>query len=324
MTQPNVSHSDICERYKLPEGTKRILHEIANSSPLGTSVVINLFAEALKTLSEETAANSGRELISQGVALLDYFEHTRGQYTAAVDNCFRPCHRNLTGIENETMANVRRVLLTCAQQLQEERIVRIKALIDHAAKYLAGARRLLLYDYSSTVMSITRELLRQECKLELVASESRTADGGRPIVEEASKMGCKVRYIPDAAIAQAIQDCDGVLVGVETVFLDGSFSNTVGTLGVAIHAKHFEIPFLPATESVKASPNRDHAPDNIQVKKDMRTLLTTSLVHSENARIDTSYPAIEIVPGNLVTAYLTEYGTLGPANIWAVARGSVT
>lgn len=324
MTKLNIPHSVIYERYKLPEGTKRILHKIANSSPLGTSIVMNLFAEALRTLAEESSATSGRELINQGVALLNYFEHTRGQYTAAVDNCFRPCHRKLTRIENETTANVRRVLLTCAQRLQEERIVRIKALFVRAAKHLSGARRLLLYDYSSTVMGITRELLRQQHNLELVVSESRTADGGRPIVEEASKMGCTVRYIPDAAIAQVIQDCDGVLVGVETVFPDGSFSNTVGTLGVAIHAEHFEIPFLPATESVKASPNRDHEHDNIEMKKDMTTLLTTSLVHPENVRIDTSYPAIEIVPGELVTTYLTEHGALGPAEVWAVARGPET
>ena len=168
-------------------------------------------------------------------------------------------------------------------------------------------------------MGVVYELMKHTSTLEVIVSESRTADGGKPIVEEAIKIGCEVSYIPDTAISHVMKDCDVVLVGVETVFPSGSFTNTVGTLGVAICAQYFGVPFMPVTETLKASNDMDENLDYGSVEKDLVDLLNNNWEFNKE-RVVTCYPAIELISGTLVTSYITEHGNINPDEFCDMAQ----
>ena len=73
-----------------PDGVRVILDKVNKSGPLGTSAVVSLFVDCLLTLTEDSSAQSSRELFCEVVDLLDYFHSTRGQYSVAVENSFQP------------------------------------------------------------------------------------------------------------------------------------------------------------------------------------------------------------------------------------------
>ena len=153
-------------------------------------------------------------------------------------------------------------------------------------------------------------------KLELVVPESRTCDGGLPILRQGMELARRLWLIPDVTLAFAMPRCDAVLVGVETFFSDGSFTNTVGSLTIAVVANHFAVPFYAVTDLTKAdlAGSKD-----IQPQRTFSQPLTGRSELTDEDRIETSYPPLEAVPARLLTAYITEKGIVDPARIRSVA-----
>ena len=303
----------------LPPSVSELLASTENSGPHGTSTVIGMFGRALELLASDSAAATGPDLARQALALVDYALESRGRFTAAVSNSFASLRSQLCAMHADAtgLDQVRRALRSFSRDLETERQQRLRAITAVGAQLLAAAKTFLLYDYSSTVMEVVAALADGGTGLSLVVPESRTCAGSLPILRRANKLGCRSRLLPDAAFAHAMPDCDAALVGVETFFADGSFTNTVGTLTTAIVAKHFGVPFYAVTDLTKAAATdgRDTQPQRA---------FTEPLAGSRDLpgrhQLDLEYPPLERVPGHLVTGFVTEKGVFEPARVWAAAR----
>lgn len=207
-------------------------------------------------------------------------------------------------------------LLDFSRRLESDRHDRLNAIATAGAAQLAEAESLLLYDYSSTVFKVIAALVKGNENLKLVVPESRACDGGLPILRQGLELACRLWLIPDVSLALAMPRCDAVLVGVETFFSDGSFTNTVGSLTTAIVASHFAVPFYAVTDLTKAdlAGSREAQPQQTfsEPLAGQRELIDVD-------RIETTYSPLERVPARLVTAYVTEKGFVEPAGIWSAA-----
>ena len=76
---------------------------------------------------------------------------------------------------------------------------------------------------------------------------------------------------------------------------------------------------MPATETLKASNDMDENFDYGGVQKDLVDLLNNNWELNKE-RVVTNYPAIELIPGTLVTAYITEYGNVKPDEFCDIAQ----
>lgn len=301
-----------------PPPVRQLMEAIECSGPLGTSTVIGMYGRALEMLAVDSTARSGRELAEQALNLIGYFLKTRGRFTVAVANSFAALRIQLDGMRagDRNVEEVSLALRDFHRGLVSDRQDRLDAIAAAGANELSGADSLLLYDYSSTVFKVVAALAKENGNLLLVVPESRTCDGGLPILRHGKELACRQWLVPDAALAFAMPKCDAVLVGVETFFRDGSFTNTVGSLTTAIVANHFAVPFYAVTDLSKADHggSRDAQP--------MRTFDEPLAGHSElldGDRIGTTYPPLEKTPGNLVTAYITEKGVVRPDRVWSTA-----
>jgi len=313
-TQPN----DNGQLASFPPPVSQLMEVIESSGPLGTSAVIGMYGQALEMLAAESTARSGRELAEQALILISYFLKTRGRFTVAVANSFAALRTQLDEMRagDSNVAEVSLALRDFHRGLASDRQERLDAIAAAGANQLSGADSLLLYDYSSTVFKIVAALAKENGNLQLIVPESRTCNGGLPILRHGKELACRQWLVPDAALAFAMPKCDAVLVGVESFFRDGSFTNTVGSLTTAIIANHFAVPFFAATDLSKADhgQSRDAQPE--------RTFREPLAGHSElldGDRIGTTYPPLEKTPGNLVTAYITEKGVLEPDRVWSTA-----
>lgn len=138
----------------------------------------------MELLATESKTRSGSELAVQAVALIDYFLDTRGRFTVAVANNFTSLRTQIeelrVAVRSEEKVN--RALLEFSLRLELGRKKGLKAIAAAVAAQLAGARSLLLYDYSSTVFEVVAALARSNESLKLVVPESRSALGGLPIL----------------------------------------------------------------------------------------------------------------------------------------------
>jgi methylthioribose-1-phosphate isomerase len=99
-------------------------------------------------------------------------------------------------------------------------------------------------------------------------------------------------------------------VGADRIAANGDVANKIGTLGVAIGAKHFAIPFYVAapvsTIDVKIASGRD-----IPIEERGGEEITEGFGRrTAPAGVDAYNPAFDVTPAELVTAIITERGVL--------------
>ncbi len=147
----------------------------------------------------------------------------------------------------------------------------------------------------------------------IVIPESRAIDGGRRFMAALSDLGVAILFLPDAALEYAVSRADAVLLGAESVTLDGGISNTVGSTLAARAAAARGVPVYGAADLFKVGGRRaDELPDPAPRRYDF--------LLKEGEKCSTEAPELEIVPPDLVTAILTEAGPVAPRDLAAALR----
>jgi methylthioribose-1-phosphate isomerase len=152
-------------------------------------------------------------------------------------------------------------------------------------------------------------------KFHVFADETRPLlQGARITAFELHANGIPVTAICDnmAATVMSQGKVQAVIVGTDRVAANGDVANKIGTLNVAILARHFGIPFYVAapTSSIDMAiaTGRD-----IPIEQRDPTEITRGLGRQITPDgIDVYNPAFDVTPAELVTAIITEKGVLRP------------
>lgn len=153
----------------------------------------------------------------------------------------------------------------------------------------------------------------QGVKFSVYADETRPLlQGARLTSWELQRAGLDVTLITDnmAASMMAAGRIQLVIVGTDRVAANGDVANKIGTLGVAILARHFNIPFYVACPSSTV----DLAtPGGAEIEIEERK---AEEVTSFGARrtapegVHVANPAFDVTPNALVTGLITERGII--------------
>ena len=148
-------------------------------------------------------------------------------------------------------------------------------------------------------------------KFHIYADETRPLlQGSRITAYELQQNGIPVTVICDGMAATVMRQgkVRGVIVGTDRVAANGDVANKIGTLGVAILARHFGLPFFVAapTSSIDLSlatggqiPIEERAATEVSAGFGRQTAPANAAVYN---------PAFDVTPHDLVTAIITENG----------------
>ena len=150
-------------------------------------------------------------------------------------------------------------------------------------------------------------------KFHVFADETRPLlQGSRITAYELKQNGIPVTVICDNMAATVMRDgkVNAVIVGTDRVAANGDVANKIGTLNVAILARHFGVPFLVAapTSSIDLSIATG---DQIPIEqRDGREISEGFGKQTAPADVDVYNPAFDVTPAALVTAIITERGVV--------------
>jgi methylthioribose-1-phosphate isomerase len=146
-------------------------------------------------------------------------------------------------------------------------------------------------------------------RLRVYADETRPLlQGARLTAWELQRAGVPVTVIADnmAASVLARGDVQAVIVGADRVAANGDFANKIGTLGLAILARHYNVPFYVAMPSSTI----DHtAATGADIPIEQRNPSELELFNGRRIvpeGVDVFNPAFDVTPGELVSAFITE------------------
>ncbi|HEY2506739.1 MAG TPA: S-methyl-5-thioribose-1-phosphate isomerase [Streptosporangiaceae bacterium] len=151
--------------------------------------------------------------------------------------------------------------------------------------------------------------------------------GARLTTWEARRAGMPHALLPDNAAASlfASGQVDLVVTGADRIAADGSVANKIGTYGLAVLARHHDVPFVvvaPASTVDFETPDGssivvEHRP-SAEVANFGGTLVAPAGTEGYN-------PAFDVTPAGLITAIVTEHGVIQPVtpgNLQSLGGGS--
>ncbi len=155
----------------------------------------------------------------------------------------------------------------------------------------------------------------QGVKFHVYADETRPLlQGARITAFELQANGIPVTVICDNMAASVMSQgkVSAVIVGTDRVAANGDVANKIGTLGVAILARHFGIPFYVAAPLSSIDRN---IPTGGQIPIEQRNGTEISHGFGRQTVADGTAiynPAFDVTPADLVSALITEVGVLKP------------
>lgn len=160
-----------------------------------------------------------------------------------------------------------------------------------------------------TALGVVGELHARGLLEEALALETRPLlQGARLTAWELERMGAPFRLLVDGAAASVLARglADVVLIGADRITANGDTANKVGSLALALAARHADVPFLvvaPETTVDAATPDgagiviEDRGADEVTALRGVRTAPAGARALN---------PAFDVTPVSLITAIVTD------------------
>ncbi len=213
-----------------------------------------------------------------------------------------------------------------ARAIHRDEVARCRAMAAHAAALLAPGTRALTHcnagglatgGYGSAVGALL-SAWEQGLLAHVWVDETRPLlQGARLTAWELETAGIPHAVIADSAAASlmAAGEVDAVLTGADRIAANGDTANKIGTYGLAVAARHHELPFYVVAPSSTVDHATARGADIPIEQRDPAEITGRFAAHN---------PAFDITPAELVTAIVTEHGVheapYGESLARAVAR----
>lgn len=153
----------------------------------------------------------------------------------------------------------------------------------------------------------------KDLELHIYACETRPVlQGARLTAWELMQGGIDVTLITDSMAAHTMKEknISAVIVGADRIAKNGDIANKIGTYGLAILAKAFQIPFFVAAPLSTFDPSistGDDIPIEERDPDEVRQIAGTQIAPKE---VPVFNPAFDVTPHHLISGIITEKGII--------------
>ncbi|MGM1033778.1 MAG: S-methyl-5-thioribose-1-phosphate isomerase [Bacillota bacterium] len=151
--------------------------------------------------------------------------------------------------------------------------------------------------------------------LKVYACETRPVlQGARLTAWELMQAGVDVTLISDNMAAHTIHQkrINAIIVGADRIAANGDTANKIGTLGLAILAKHYGIPFYVAAPSSTFDLSIESGTSIPIEERNEAEITFIQGVRIAPENVKTFNPAFDVTPNHLITSIITENGIITP------------
>lgn len=164
-----------------------------------------------------------------------------------------------------------------------------------------------------TALSPIYQAHEQKVSFRVFADETRPLmQGARLTAWELQQSGVDVTLICDSMAAHIMSQglIDLIIVGTDRVAANGDVANKIGTMGVAILAKHFSIPFYVACPYSTIDFNTAEGSQIVIEERKGEEVTHFGGRQIAPKEIQVRNPAFDVTPHQLVTGLITEKGII--------------
>ncbi|ADB58294.1 ribose 1,5-bisphosphate isomerase [Archaeoglobus profundus] len=185
------------------------------------------------------------------------------------------------------------------------------------AKRIKDGWTILTHCNSSTALMVIKTAFRQGKNIEVIATESRPRYQGHLTVKELAGEGIPTTLIVDSAVRYFMKDVDCVIVGADTITVNGALINKIGTSQIALCARESRVPFMVCAETYKFSPATLFGELVVIEERDAREVAPEEIL---NLGVKVRNPAFDVTPREYIDLIVTEIGAIPPEMAYVIIR----
>jgi len=192
----------------------------------------------------------------------------------------------------------------------------IEKITEIGAEVVEDGDVILTHCQSDTVVQILKRAWDDGKKISAVCTEARPRHQGRITAAMLSEHGIPTTLIIDSAVHHMMRKLkvSKVIVGADTVAVNGDVINKIGSSQIALSAKDRGIPFYVAAESLKFDP-RSLLGHHVRIEERDPSEVTEPL-----PGVTIINPAFDITESELIEAIITEEGMIPPAAAYQILK----
>jgi methylthioribose-1-phosphate isomerase len=225
--------------------------------------------------------------------------------------------------QNQSVSSLKEIILDEACQMIVEDNEICRAIGQHGAELLQQQDAILTHCNAGglataqwgTALAVVYVAAEQGKSVHVFADETRPLlQGARLTAWELQQAGIPVTLITDnmAATVMAQGKVSAVIVGTDRVAANGDVANKIGTMGVAILAKEFGIPFYVAAPLSSIDMSLATGAD-IPIEERTAEEITEGFgKRTAPEGVEVYNPAFDVTPHRYVTVLITEKGIVRP------------
>jgi methylthioribose-1-phosphate isomerase len=265
--------------------------------------------------------NDGEAFLREVDAACTYLESAR----PTAQNLFwatRRVRKLVEGRQGSPPGELKLLILEEAKRMVDEDNAVCRAIGEHGVRLIrdgcsllthcnAGGLATAMYGTALSPMFRAREL---GYSIHVFVDETRPLlQGARITAWELQEAGIPATLITDSMAASVMSrgKVDLVIVGADRVARNGDSANKIGTLGVAVLAKEFGVPFYvaaPLSTIDRETPDGSRIPIE---ERDPREITHAFGKQTAPSGIEVYNPAFDVTPAKYIKGIITERGILG-------------
>lgn len=201
----------------------------------------------------------------------------------------------------------------CALDTINERYSRMQSVGNELLKLIPEGGTILTQCYGETIIgTLIRAAVNAKRQFRVYCAETRPYMQGARLTSACfAEMGFDTTVVTDNMIAYAMQNegIDMVTSAADVITMDGHIANKIGSLQMAILAKYFALPYY-----VTGYPDYDkkNVEDITIEMRDPSEVLSYRGISNTIKGVKAIYPAFDIVPPHLISAFVTDRGKYVP------------
>ena len=287
-------------------GVKETAKKIKSLEVRGAGNIARTAVLALKTYTEESRAKTSEEFI---LGLKEVGEVLISARPSAVSlpNAVRFIVRRAEN-SNLDIAELKELVVNTADRFIEDSKTAVKRIGEIGSRRISDGDVILTHCNSQAALSVIKTAFKQGRDIEVFATESRPWYQGHVTVKDLAKEGIPVTLIVDSAVRVFIKDIDKVIVGADSIAVNGAVVNKVGTSQLALIAHESRALFFVCAESYKFHPAtvlgelieiEERDPGEVADPEDFKGVKIRN-------------PVFDVTPPEYVDLIITERGVMPP------------
>lgn len=216
--------------------------------------------------------------------------------------------------DNLNNENIKTNILKCCDKIIDYSFKAVDKVSEYGSEYISNGDKILMHSYSSTLMGIFIMAKNKGKKFSVICTESRPLRESRNAVNILTALGVDVTFVSDASVFEFMKECDYIIMGADTIAMDGSVANKMGTYQISVLAQACNIPVFIASELYKTDPRTQ---EGYKVQLERRTkwelVQQDDFKDMENVTIINQF--FDYTPYSYITNLITEFGFINPSSV---------